>query len=69
MIHELQKPIPVVTPLGNGWVWYIKDSGMFENDELCVVMCDGGDLKHFTTNQIRVWHNETYDIKKNEFKF
>lgn len=69
MIHELTKPIPVITPLGNGWVWYIKDNGMFENDELTVVLFDGGTIKHFTTEQVRLWHNETYDIKKNEFNF
>jgi hypothetical protein len=69
MIHELKKPLPVTTPLGNGWVWYVKDNGMFENDEVTVIMFDGGEVKHFTTAQIKAWHNETYDIKKSEFKF
>lgn len=69
MIYEPKRPMPVTTPLGNGWVWYIKDNGMFENDELTVVLFDGGAIKHFTTEQVKVWHNETYDIKKNEFNF
>lgn len=69
MIHECNKPIPCTTPLGNGWVWYIKENGMFENDELTVVLFDGGIIKHFTTDQVKIWHNETYDIKKKEFNF
>lgn len=69
MIYECRKPMPCTTPLGNGWIWYIKDNGQFENDELCVVLFDGGSIKHFTTEQVRIWHNETYDIKKNVFNF
>lgn len=69
MIHECIKPIPCITPIGNGYIWYIKDNGMFENDEYCVVLFDGGAIKHFTSEQVRIWHNETYDIKKNEFNF
>lgn len=42
---------------------------MLENDQLTVILCEGGDVKHFTSDQVKVWHNETYGIKKNEFKF
>lgn len=64
MIYECNKPIPCTTPLGNGWIWYIKENGMFENDELTIVLFDGGLIKHFTTEQVKIWHNETYDITK-----
>lgn len=64
MIHECRKPIPCTTPLGNGWIWYIKDNGMLENDELTIILFEGGLIKHFTTDQVKIWQNETYDIKK-----
>ena len=69
MIHECNRPMPCTTPLGEGYVWYITEGGMWENDLLTVVLCTGGDVKHFTSDQVRVWHNETYGIKKNEFNF
>ena len=64
MIHEFKNPVPCTTPLGDGLVWYVKPNGYLENDELTVIMCDGGDIKHFTTSQVKIWHNETYEIKK-----
>jgi hypothetical protein len=37
---------------------------MFESDELTVVMTTDGSVKHFTTCQVRIWFNATYDINK-----
>ena len=64
MIHEFNKPIPRVTPLVDGYILYVKSNGFLENDEFCIIMCDGGDLKHFTTDQIKIYHNKTYSINK-----
>lgn len=64
MVTFTPYPIPVTTPCGDGYILYVKDNGMFENDEIAVVLDDGGSLKHFNTSQIKVWHNETYGIKK-----
>lgn len=69
MIHECRKPVPCTTPLGEGYIWYVNDSGMWENDVYTVVLSAGGDIKHFTSNQVRIWYNETFGIKKNEFNF
>lgn len=69
MIHECNKPIACTTSLGDGYIWYITDGGMWENDIYTIVMSDGGDVKHFTSDQVKIWHNETFRIKKNEFKF
>lgn len=55
-----------MTPLGEGWIWYIKDNGMFENDEVTVILMEGGGIRHFTTDQIKIYQNMTYDIKKEE---
>ena len=64
---EFKKPIPVVVE-GNkdGYAIYVTDSGMFENDIWCVVLCDGGIVRHYNSSQIRIFHNATFDIKKDE---
>lgn len=64
MIHEFRQPIPVTTPLGDGYAIYVTSNGMMENDEICVALCDGGQWRHFNTGQIRSYHNETYGITK-----
>jgi hypothetical protein len=66
MIHEPKNPIPCATPLGDGYVWYIKSNGFLENDEVAIILVNGGEVKHFTTDQIRIWNNGTYKIKKDE---
>ena len=63
MIHEFVNPIPVVTPMGSGYALYVKDGGMWENDIFTVVLQDGGLIKHFTSEQIKMWQNATFDIK------
>lgn len=64
MIHECAKPIPCKTPLGDGYIWYIKCNGQFENDEYTVVLLSGGGVRHFLSDQINIWTNATYDIQK-----
>jgi hypothetical protein len=56
------RPIPVVTPLGDGYILYITPNGFLENDEITVVLCKGGEIKHFSSDQVRVWKNSTYGI-------
>lgn len=55
-------PIPVVTPKGSGYIVYVKCNAMWENDEVCVAMDDGGQWLHFNTGQIKSWKNATYGI-------
>jgi len=62
MFHEFNNPIPVVTPLGEGYAIYIRDGGTFENDIWCVTLKNGGEVKHFTTKQIKIWLNGTFEI-------
>ncbi len=64
MIFEPKNPIPVVTPEGDGYVLYIKENGMHENDVWTVVLKDSGRVLHFLTNQIKIYNNKTYDIKR-----
>lgn len=63
---EFQKPIPVVTPLGDGYAIYVTSYGMFEDDEWCVALTVDGQIRHFTSSQIKLWQNQTYGIFKKE---
>ena len=63
---ELTKPVSCTTPIGDGIVWYITPNGFLENDEITVILFDGGVVRHFSSDQIKIWHNETYGIKKNQ---
>jgi len=64
VIHEFNNPLPVVTPLGDGYAIYVTTGGTFENDIFTVVLEKGGDIKHFRSDQIKVHQNLTFDIKK-----
>ncbi len=67
MMLEFKKPIPVVVEGDkNGYALYVTDSGMLENDIWCVVLCDGGIVRHYRSDQIRIYKNETFNIKKDE---
>lgn len=65
MMLQFKDPIPVIVE-GNkeAYAIYAESGGQFENDCWTVVHCDGGVIRHYTTDQIRVHHNETYTIKK-----
>jgi len=62
MIHEFTNPMPIITEHGKGYVWYVRDGGGFENDIFCVILCDGGQVKHYTSKQISVEKNGTLEI-------
>jgi hypothetical protein len=68
MIHEFRRPMPVVTPMGDGYAIYVESGGMYENDVWTVCLSDGGRVLHFNSDQIKVWHNETFGIKKGDEK-
>jgi ATP-dependent RNA circularization protein (DNA/RNA ligase family) len=64
---EFKNPIPVVVEDNkNGYAIYVVNSGMLENDVWCVVLCEGGIVRHYTTEQIRIYHNATFEINKNK---
>lgn len=62
---EFKKPIPVVVE-GNkdGYAIYVTNSGTWENDIWCVVLCDGGIVRHYRSDQILIHRNSTFDINK-----
>ena len=61
---EFKKPIPVVVE-GNkeGYAIYVVNSGMFENDVWCVALCEGGIVRHYRSDQIKIHYNGTFKIK------
>jgi hypothetical protein len=62
---EFKTPIPVVDEQGNeGYAIYVTNGGTFENDIWCVVLCDGGHIRHYKSNQIKIYNNLTFNIKK-----
>jgi len=66
MIHEFKNPIPVVTVHGEGYSIYVRDGSTFENDIWCVALCNGGVVRHYRTDQIKIHCNMTFNISKYE---
>lgn len=64
---EFSKPIPVIVEENKeGYALYVTDSGILENDIWCVVLCDGGIVRHYRSDQIKIHFNATFDIQKTE---
>ncbi len=62
---EFKKPIPVIVEKDKeGYALYVTNGGTFENDIWCVVLCDGGHVRHYRSNQIKIYNNLTFNIKK-----
>ena len=62
---EFKNPIPVIIEDNKeGYAIYVTNGGSFENDIWCVVHCDGGFVRHYRSDQIRMHNNLTLDIKK-----
>jgi hypothetical protein len=64
---EFKQPIPVVVEGDkNGYAIYVANSGMYENDVWCVVLCESGVVRHYLSSQIKIYQNLTFNIKKTE---
>jgi hypothetical protein len=62
---EFRNPIPVVVENNkDGYAIYVTNGGSFENDVWCVVLCNGGEVRHYLSDQIKIYTNATLDIKK-----
>lgn len=59
---EFKTPIPVITPIGEGYAIYVTNGGTFENDIWTVCLTNGGDVRHFRSDQIKIYKNATFDI-------
>lgn len=63
MIHEFRNPIPVTTPIGYGYLLYVRDGGTYCNDIFAVVMEKDGVIRHMRTDQFAILRNDTFDIE------
>jgi hypothetical protein len=62
---EFRKPIPVIVENNKeGYAIYVVNGGTLENDIWCVVLCEGGHVRHYRSDQIRIYNNATFDIEK-----
>jgi hypothetical protein len=63
---EFKQPIPVIVEENKeGYAIYVTNSGNFENDVWCIVLCEGGIVRHYRSDQIKIHNNLTFNIKKN----
>jgi hypothetical protein len=62
---EFKNPIPVIVENGKeGYAIYVRDGGTFENDIWCVVHCEGGIVRHYRSDQVKIHVNATFDLCK-----
>lgn len=62
---EFKNPIPVIVENNKeGYAIYVTNSGTFENDIWCIVHCEGGIVRHYQTDQIKIHKNSTFEIEK-----
>ena len=62
---EFKKPIPVIVETDKeGYAIYVSNGGTLENDIWCVVLCQGGIVRHYRSDQIKIHQNGTFDIEK-----
>jgi hypothetical protein len=66
---EFRHPIPVIVEDNkDGYAIYVTNGGQYENDIWCVVLCQGGHIRHYRSDQIRIHRNSTFDIEKDEIQ-
>jgi hypothetical protein len=66
MMLEFKQPIPVIVEENKeGYAIYVTNGGNFENDVWCIVLCEGGIVRHYRSDQIKIHNNLTFNIKKN----
>ena len=62
---EFKNPIPVVVENDKeGYAIYVTNGGQFENNIWCVVHCSSGIIRHYRSDQIRMYYNSTFGITK-----
>lgn len=60
---EFKNPIPVIVEDNKeGYAIYVTNGGTFENDIWCVIHCLGGIVRHYTSDQILIHKNGTFNI-------
>lgn len=64
---EFKNPIPVIVEGDKeGYAIYVTNGGTWENDIWCVVHCEGGIIRHYMSDQIKMYKNGMFEIKSKE---
>jgi hypothetical protein len=63
---EFKNPLPVVIEGEDGYAIYVTNGGTFENDVWCVVLCNGGHVRHYRSDQIKIHTNVTFGLCKKQ---
>lgn len=66
MMLQLNPPLWVTTPLGEGFAIMVIDYGPYMNSIWVVHLFADGQLVHIESNEIRVMGNDMYAIKNPE---
>ena len=65
MMLEFKSPIPVIVEGDKeGYAIYVTNGGTFENDIWCVVLCNGGYIRHYRSDQVIMHFNATLGLTK-----
>lgn len=65
MISWSPYPIPVLIENDKqGWLLYVESGEQFCNDVWTIVHKEGGTVRHYQTNQVRLMANATFEIEK-----
>lgn len=63
-IHEVQQVLWVQTPHGDGQVLFLLDYGPHENTIWTVALEKTGEIKHYSSNQIKLCRNDTLNFNQ-----
>ena len=63
MILELRQPLEAETSLGDVWLILFIDYGPLENSVFVGVVKHTGEVKHFSSNQVKLLKNCTFGIR------
>jgi len=58
IVLELQQPVYVITPRGEGYIWLVTEYGV-EMEKIFTIILNSGEIWEYRNNQIRVSNNVT----------
>jgi len=66
MMLQIDPPLSVLTPLGEGWALFLIDYGVHLNSVWVVSLWESGQVFHVDSAEIKIAGNPMYDIKEPE---
>lgn len=64
VVHEIQQFLWLETPHGDGQALFLIDYGPHENTIYIVALQDSREIKHYTSEQVRICKNYTFGMGK-----